>query len=72
MMLRCGYMTIELEALLLSAQDAVGRMRMGALSYDEARAIVERYIVAANAEGKLLAKKYGMRFKPMSAIGFMR
>lgn len=70
--LLCRYMDTLLEQLLADARRAVSDMRASRISYDECRVIVDRYIAEANKRGRELAKKHGMRFKPMSAIGFMR
>lgn len=54
------------------AREAVASMHCGQITYEAARAIVEAYIKAANVEGKAIAARHGIKFRPLSVIAFMR
>lgn len=70
--LLCRYMDTQLEQMLSEARASVSAMRAGAVSYDECKAVVSRYISEANVRGKEIAKRFGMRYKPLSVTAFMR
>jgi hypothetical protein len=65
-------MTPETQALLENAQQAKAKLQVGAITYDEAKAICAAYIDHVNAKGKEIAKKYARHFTPASLTAFMR
>lgn len=65
-------MTKATELLMKTAQDAKWKYAIGAITREEAKEDVMPYINAVNAKAEELAKKYGMKAKKVSFIGFMR
>lgn len=58
--------------LLEEARTAVRKHHAGAISYEEARAVVAKYGEVYTVRAKEIAKEYGQRFKPFSINAFMR
>lgn len=65
-------MAMETRELLAAAHEARAKHRVGAMEYEEARAIVKRYIDHANVRAREISREHGMRYKPMSVTTFMR
>ena len=65
-------MDTQLEQKLSKARASVSAMRVGAVSYDECKAVVSQYVAEANIRGKEISKRFGMRHKPISVTAFMR
>jgi hypothetical protein len=62
----------EVKKAMAAAQEARHKLRIGAISLDEAKIRVKPYIDMVNEGGKRLSKEYGNSFRPVSATGFLR
>lgn len=55
-----------------AAFEARAKMWAGKLSYEKALPICKEYIDHANEKGVDIAKRFGIRFRPLSLKSFMR
>ena len=60
------------EELKLIAEHYKQLLKVGACSYEEARANVDPYVNAVNEKAKELAKKYNRRAPKLSPMAFLR
>ncbi|MDE1945459.1 MAG: hypothetical protein KGI03_04300 [Patescibacteria group bacterium] len=65
-------MSDETKLLLAAAHGARYQLKIGAVGYAEAKKAVEPYIRHVNARARVLAGEYGVPFRPVSAVGFLR
>lgn len=65
-------MTKETELLMKTAQDAKWKYNIGAITREEAKKEIMPYINAVNKKSDELAKKYNVKAKKVTFIGFIR
>ena len=65
-------MDAKTKNLLEEAEQARARFRTGQIGHDEAYAIAQRYIDRVNEKGIEIAKRFGVRPRPVSVRSFMR
>lgn len=58
--------------LLNKAHMVKAAFQMGSATYDDARAAYLAYTKVANTEGERIAKKHGMKYRPISITALMR
>lgn len=54
------------------AHEARYKMKIGAISYDEAKALIQPYITLVNEGAVRIAKEYGTSPRKVSVTGFLR
>lgn len=65
-------MTNETTLLKETADKARAMLHVGAMTRDEAKARVQPYLDIVNTTAEAKARKYRVRFRPVSFAGFIR
>lgn len=65
-------MSEQIKELKAQAEEAKASYMYDTITRKEAIERVTPYVKALNKKGRELAKKYGMRPKPVTVIGFLR
>jgi hypothetical protein len=66
------YKTIKPKEALTKAKYYAGLAKLGALSYDDGKAMAKPYLDAVNHAGKQIAAKFGRKYSPITYSALLR
>ncbi len=63
---------MDVKELKMKADMAKANLRLGIITYEEAKEAIQPYIKAFNKKSKEIAKKYNQRPRTITAASFLR